>query len=249
MRAKLFIFVVLLSAAAVPVSLFAQVAEVNPYAGFYWPGSPALTPNSVGDVQNNQLLGFRCGRADDPRGFRWNIRSQRAARHGAVRYDGTCCQRRTTQQRHLFRCQLWRRPQGRAAMGTNGHFWRLSRPDDPELLQQVVQLAGSVRRPDFLVGRTPVKKKHTPLFRQKFLWRSSLGAHKGRLTDQVQRLAYANWTFCFMSPFRFWIKNEQETSRRNGILRNSLICDSGSDKCSRAPDRNGKRLGRIHPRR
>ena len=61
MRAKLFIFVVLLSAAAVPVSLFAQVAEVNPYAGFYWPGSPALTPNSVGDFQNNQLLGIRGG--------------------------------------------------------------------------------------------------------------------------------------------------------------------------------------------
>lgn len=61
MRAKLLIFAVLVSAAALPVSLFAQVAEVNPYGGFYWPGSPALTPNSVGDFQNNQLLGVRGG--------------------------------------------------------------------------------------------------------------------------------------------------------------------------------------------
>jgi hypothetical protein len=60
MRFKLFIFV-LLSAAALPFSLFAQVAEINPYAGFYWPGSPSLTPNSVGDFQNNQLLGVRGG--------------------------------------------------------------------------------------------------------------------------------------------------------------------------------------------
>ncbi|HLH30598.1 MAG TPA: outer membrane beta-barrel protein [Terriglobia bacterium] len=60
MRSKLFVLV-LLTLTALPFSLSAQVAEINPYAGFYWPGSPALTPNSVGDFQNNQLLGVRGG--------------------------------------------------------------------------------------------------------------------------------------------------------------------------------------------
>jgi hypothetical protein len=52
MRAKLFSFVVLLSVAVIPCSLYAQIAEINPYAGFYWPGN---------DFQNNQLLGVRGG--------------------------------------------------------------------------------------------------------------------------------------------------------------------------------------------
>jgi len=60
MRFKLFVFV-LVSLTALPLSAFAQFAEINPYAGFYWPGSPALTPFSVGDFQNNQLLGARGG--------------------------------------------------------------------------------------------------------------------------------------------------------------------------------------------
>jgi hypothetical protein len=60
MRFKLFIFV-LLSAAVLPLSLFAQVADINPYAGFYWPGNASLTPDAVGDFQNNQLLGVRAG--------------------------------------------------------------------------------------------------------------------------------------------------------------------------------------------
>src|SRR5437870_8256709 len=60
MRSKLFI-IVLLSLTALPFSLFAQVVEINPYAGFYWPGSPALTRNTVGDFQNNWLAGVRGG--------------------------------------------------------------------------------------------------------------------------------------------------------------------------------------------
>jgi hypothetical protein len=43
--------------AAAPSSLFSQAAEINPYAGFYWPGNN----DSVGDFKNNQLLGVRGG--------------------------------------------------------------------------------------------------------------------------------------------------------------------------------------------
>jgi hypothetical protein len=57
MKARLFIFVVLLSGATLPSRLYAQIAEINPYAGFYWPGSPS----NLGDFQNNQLLGVRGG--------------------------------------------------------------------------------------------------------------------------------------------------------------------------------------------
>src|SRR5262249_4712618 len=49
--------VVVFSAAVLPSSLFAQLVEINPYAGFYWPGSAG----SIGDFQNNQLLGVRGG--------------------------------------------------------------------------------------------------------------------------------------------------------------------------------------------
>jgi len=61
MRTKLFVLVVLLSAAVLPSSLFAQTVEINPYAGFYWPGSPSLVPDSTGDFMNNQLIGVRGG--------------------------------------------------------------------------------------------------------------------------------------------------------------------------------------------
>jgi hypothetical protein len=56
-KAKLSALLVLVSAALIPASLFAQVVEVSPYAGFIWPGSPSGLP----DFQNNQLLGGRVG--------------------------------------------------------------------------------------------------------------------------------------------------------------------------------------------
>jgi hypothetical protein len=57
MRLTVSIFLLLLAIAFAPSSLFAQAAEINPYAGFYWPGSN----DEVGSFQNNQLLGVRGG--------------------------------------------------------------------------------------------------------------------------------------------------------------------------------------------
>jgi hypothetical protein len=37
--------------------MFGQVAEINPYVGFYWP----YTGSGIGDFRNNQLLGVRGG--------------------------------------------------------------------------------------------------------------------------------------------------------------------------------------------
>jgi hypothetical protein len=57
MKVRVFICLLLLSFAFAPSSLFAQAAEINPYAGFYWPGNNS----GVGKFQNNQLLGVRGG--------------------------------------------------------------------------------------------------------------------------------------------------------------------------------------------
>jgi hypothetical protein len=58
MKSKLIIFfLVLLSPVLVSSSLFAQLAEINPYAGFYWPGSTG----EFDSFQNNQLIGVRGG--------------------------------------------------------------------------------------------------------------------------------------------------------------------------------------------
>ena len=57
MRARLLILLVLVSPALLSTSLFAQVAEINPYAGFYWPGNTSMFYS----FQNNQLLGVRGG--------------------------------------------------------------------------------------------------------------------------------------------------------------------------------------------
>src|SRR5262245_44576582 len=57
MSIRVFIFLLLAAIAFTPSSLFAQAAEINPYAGFYWPGSN----DQVGSFQNNQLLGVRGG--------------------------------------------------------------------------------------------------------------------------------------------------------------------------------------------
>jgi len=74
-KTKLLVLLVLVSAALVPASLFAQGTcnppcqspspstgfstqfEISPYAGFIWPGSPSSLPN----FQNNQLIGGRVG--------------------------------------------------------------------------------------------------------------------------------------------------------------------------------------------
>src|SRR5215471_11229922 len=57
MKRKLLILLALVSAALLPSSLFAQLAEINPYAGFYWPGDTSV----FGNFQNNQLIGVRGG--------------------------------------------------------------------------------------------------------------------------------------------------------------------------------------------
>src|SRR4029079_16067574 len=56
MKSKWLILVVLVCAAEIP-SLFAQTAEINPYAGFYWRRSTS----EFGSFENNQLLGVRGG--------------------------------------------------------------------------------------------------------------------------------------------------------------------------------------------
>jgi hypothetical protein len=56
-KTTLFTFLLLIAFALAPSSLFAQAAEINPYAGFYWPGDN----NGVGDFKNNQLIGVRGG--------------------------------------------------------------------------------------------------------------------------------------------------------------------------------------------
>jgi len=40
-----------------PSAIFAQAVEINPYAGYFWPGDN----DSVGEFKNNQLLGVRGG--------------------------------------------------------------------------------------------------------------------------------------------------------------------------------------------
>jgi hypothetical protein len=57
MKLRMFLCLLLAVIAFAPSSLFSQGAEINPYAGFYWPSSN----NEVGSFQNNQLLGVRGG--------------------------------------------------------------------------------------------------------------------------------------------------------------------------------------------
>jgi hypothetical protein len=58
MKLKLSAFLVLLSFAFVPLSLFGQAAEINPYAGWYWSGANG---SGVGRFFNTQLIGVRGG--------------------------------------------------------------------------------------------------------------------------------------------------------------------------------------------
>jgi hypothetical protein len=58
MKLKLTAFLVLVGFAFVPLSSFAQSAEINPYAGYYWSGTNASGP---GRFFNTQLLGVRGG--------------------------------------------------------------------------------------------------------------------------------------------------------------------------------------------
>ncbi len=58
MKVTLYACLVLFSFAVVPLSLFGQSAEIDPYAGFYWSGTNASGP---GRFMNNQLLGVRGG--------------------------------------------------------------------------------------------------------------------------------------------------------------------------------------------
>jgi Outer membrane protein beta-barrel domain len=57
MKFSVFVCLVLFSCVFTSVSLFAQLYEVNPYAGYYWPG----TNNEVGKFKSNQTLGVRGG--------------------------------------------------------------------------------------------------------------------------------------------------------------------------------------------
>src|SRR5215471_2100674 len=58
MRLKISAGLVLLVFVFVPISLFAQAVEINPYAGWYWSGTNASGP---GRFFNTQILGVRGG--------------------------------------------------------------------------------------------------------------------------------------------------------------------------------------------
>jgi hypothetical protein len=58
MKLKLSAWLVLLGFAFVPLSLFGQAAEVNPYAGWYWSGTNG---SGVGRFFNTQYFGVRGG--------------------------------------------------------------------------------------------------------------------------------------------------------------------------------------------
>jgi outer membrane protein with beta-barrel domain len=58
MKVRFLAVFALLSLAAVPLSLFAQKAEISPYAGYIWPGSFG---EGIGNFRGNQLLGVRGG--------------------------------------------------------------------------------------------------------------------------------------------------------------------------------------------
>jgi hypothetical protein len=56
MKTKFLVFVILLSV-ALPLSLSAQKAEIDPYGGFFWPGSGT----NLGDLHSSQIVGVRGG--------------------------------------------------------------------------------------------------------------------------------------------------------------------------------------------
>jgi hypothetical protein len=58
MKLNLFTSVVLLGLLIIPVGLFAQAAEVNPYGGYVWPGSFG---GNIGNFKGSQLIGLRGG--------------------------------------------------------------------------------------------------------------------------------------------------------------------------------------------
>src|SRR5262245_37260600 len=58
MKVKLSACLLLLALSCIPVSLFAQAAEINPYAGYSWSGTNASGP---GRFFNTQFFGVRGG--------------------------------------------------------------------------------------------------------------------------------------------------------------------------------------------
>jgi hypothetical protein len=90
MKIRLFTGLVLLGLAVAPLSLFAQVAEVNPYVGYIWPGSFG---GGIGDFTGNQLLGVRAGfyvtRSIEVGGdFNFNNHFQPSSDNTAARFAG-----------------------------------------------------------------------------------------------------------------------------------------------------------------
>src|SRR5262249_51163870 len=52
-----FACLVFLCVAAIPVSAFAEIGEINPYAGYVWPGNFT----GIGDFKGSQIFGVRGG--------------------------------------------------------------------------------------------------------------------------------------------------------------------------------------------
>ena len=52
-----FACLVFLCVAAIPVSAFAEIGEINPYAGYVWPGNFT----GIGDFKGSQVFGVRGG--------------------------------------------------------------------------------------------------------------------------------------------------------------------------------------------
>jgi len=90
MRIRLFAGFALLAFSVVPLSLFAEEAEVNPYVGFVWPSSFG---GGVGQFTSNQILGVRAGFYVTPSievggNFNWNNHFQPASSNSAANLAG-----------------------------------------------------------------------------------------------------------------------------------------------------------------
>src|SRR5438045_2950549 len=90
MKIRLSTGLILLCFGVAPLSLFAQVAEVDPYVGYIWPGSFG---GGIGDFTGNQLLGVRAGFYVTPNieigaDFNFNNHFQPSSDNSAAKFAG-----------------------------------------------------------------------------------------------------------------------------------------------------------------
>jgi hypothetical protein len=106
-QAKLLGLFVLVSAVSAPASLFAQIVEVSPYAGFLWPGSPS----GLSNFQNNQLIGGRVGFYVTPNfeiggNYSWNNHFQPENDAAPASFAGTLGFPQGTSRAHIWEAEF-----------------------------------------------------------------------------------------------------------------------------------------------